>query len=366
MESREYSINMGAWRSVFAVPSELVDEQLRMASGAQIKVILYLLRSCCRSVSIAEIARAAGISEADASDAITYWTGSGLLRECGGFLAPAEAPAVECESASTVHDTDIDSQQVRESITAPGLPSEPPAPVPAAPEDKPAPKPKKNDKVRFSYEECVDLISEKEELSQMLGVLEGMMGKQLNHTEIAAFVSLVEWHGLPTLCVAMLVEYCRSIGKGSVAYIEQTGIGWVNDGIDTVELADAKIRRMNTLNRSWARLRDVLGIPERKPSAIEEELSLRWIDEWQLIPELIKLSYDRCIDSKGKLSMRYMNGILSRWRENGWTSPEKVLEGEQASRNPDNGDIASNGRYAPTFDIAEMEKMFDDEWSDAD
>ena len=362
METREYSINMGAWRSVFAVPSELVDEQLRMASGAQIKVILYLLRGCCRRVSISEIARAAGISEADAADAVDYWTSSGLLRASGNILEPAAAAVTIVTETAPVQPDAAFTEPVAEPPAA--VPTE--VPVPAAVEEKPAVKPKKNDKVRFSYEECVDLISQKEELSQMLGVLEGMMGKQLNHTEISAFVSLVEWHGLPTLCVAMLVEYCRSIGKGSVAYIEQTGIGWINDGIDTVELADAKIRRMNTMNRSWARLRDVLGIPERKPSSVEEEMSLRWIDEWQLDPGFIKLAYDRTIDSKGKLSMRYMNGILSRWHENGWNTPENVVEGERSSKAAESGDIAANGRYAPTYDIAEMEKMFDDEWSDDD
>ena len=37
-------INLGAWRSVFAVPSKIVDEGLKFADGVKLKVLLYVLR----------------------------------------------------------------------------------------------------------------------------------------------------------------------------------------------------------------------------------------------------------------------------------------------------------------------------------
>ena len=38
------NINLGAWSSVFAVPSKIVDEGLKFSDGVKLKVLLYVLR----------------------------------------------------------------------------------------------------------------------------------------------------------------------------------------------------------------------------------------------------------------------------------------------------------------------------------
>ena len=38
-------INLGAWNSVFAVPSRIVDEGLKFSDGVKLKVLLYVLRN---------------------------------------------------------------------------------------------------------------------------------------------------------------------------------------------------------------------------------------------------------------------------------------------------------------------------------
>ena len=40
-----YKIDLGAWGSIFAVPTALVDSHIKLASGAQLKVLLYILRN---------------------------------------------------------------------------------------------------------------------------------------------------------------------------------------------------------------------------------------------------------------------------------------------------------------------------------
>ncbi len=39
-----FSINLGNWNSVFAVPSAVVDEHIKLAGSAQLKVLLWVLR----------------------------------------------------------------------------------------------------------------------------------------------------------------------------------------------------------------------------------------------------------------------------------------------------------------------------------
>ena len=40
----KFSINLGMWNSVFAVPTQVVDQHLKLAGGVHLKVLLWLLR----------------------------------------------------------------------------------------------------------------------------------------------------------------------------------------------------------------------------------------------------------------------------------------------------------------------------------
>ena len=40
----KFSINLGAWNSVFAIPTQVVDQHLKLAGGVHLKVLLWLLR----------------------------------------------------------------------------------------------------------------------------------------------------------------------------------------------------------------------------------------------------------------------------------------------------------------------------------
>ncbi len=373
MSSTEYSINLGCWRSVFAVPTELTDKYLRMAGCSQLKVILYLLRNCSRSVSIDELAVCAGISIGDAEDAVRYWLDTGLIANHEGEpglerLIPSPVTPDHSERLNPIQENTQSASVAAEPLPSIGV-SQPPKQTVGTTgevqsEQSKAPVPKRREHIRYSHDECSAILTSKPELSQMLAVLEGLMQKQLNFTELSVFVTLVEYYGLPSGCVAMLVEYCRSIGKGSISYIEQTGIGWSNESIDTIEKADAKIKRLTMLRTAWNKVRTALDIAERKPSAKEEQFCDRWINELGLNIDLVKLAFDRCIDSKGKTSFSYMNGILTRWHGKGILTVEQAQKEEapttaKASRKED-----KNGRFAPTYDLDDIERMLDEEWNE--
>lgn len=348
-----YIIDLGCWQSVFAVPSELVDRHLRLANAAHIKVILYILRHAGERIDSELIGEAVGLSTGDIEDALAYWQTCGLLARCGDTFVPPEyssdAPAAEPAIAAAVSAAPTPA----EPVTAPAAQQ-----ADIAGNAEPS-KPKRVERVRYSYSECAEYISSSSELREMLPILEGLLQKQLNHTEISVFVTLVHWYGLPTPCVALLVEYCKSIGKGTIAYIESTGIGWAGEEINTVELASKKIDRLRSINRAWQTVRTALDIPERKPSKKEEEYCCRWINEYGICIDLIKLAFDRCIDKKGKLSMSYMNGIIENWHRKGIKTVEQA-EGEDGGSGT--SPAAAPGRHQPTYDKSEIELVMYDEW----
>lgn len=76
-----FSIHPGAWKSVFAVPSTLVDSHIKMASPNQLKVLLWALRHAEESFTHEAIAAALGITASDVQDAMQYWVQVGLVAE---------------------------------------------------------------------------------------------------------------------------------------------------------------------------------------------------------------------------------------------------------------------------------------------
>ena len=86
-----YLLNLGAWNSVFAVPTELVDRHLKLAGSVQLKALLWLLRHGGENIGEDALSDALGVSKADVADAMLYWQECGLLvrDEDGRFTPPA-------------------------------------------------------------------------------------------------------------------------------------------------------------------------------------------------------------------------------------------------------------------------------------
>lgn len=353
-----YIIQLGSWQSVFAVPADIVDKHMRLAGSAQLKTILYILRHSGKPFDAALLSRELGLDESDAQDALDYWVNCGLLEKNGTALAPKSYVNTE-------------TPQVGAKPIEPAAPvCKPAAPIAEAASEtkKSNPTPKRREHIRYSYDECVGMIAEDDELPQMLRVLEGIMNKQLNHSEISVFVTLAKWYGMETSCVCMLAEYCRSIGKGTIGYIETTGEEWVKEDILTVERADEKISKCRAVNSAWGHIRSLLDIPMRAPTNAEKQCSFLWIEEMAVDDSLIKLAYDRCVDRKGKMSFPYMRGIIEKWHKNGILNAEQAIASESeyeasTKKEKHTKKETNSGTYARTYDLDELENTFDN-WPD--
>ena len=71
----------------------------------------------------------------------------------------------------------------------------------------------------------------------------------------------------------------------------------------------------------------LLGLGQRRPVASEEKYISDWMDKG-FPPETVALAYDKTVFYKKQLEWRYLNGILRRWHENGWHTPEEVQQGD--------------------------------------
>ena len=99
----EYCLNLGAWNGVFAVPCAVVDQHIKLAGAAQLKVLLWVLRHAGQPFETGNIAQDLGMHPADVNDSMQYWLETGLLLRNQGELTPGEAPLSEREAAPAVN-----------------------------------------------------------------------------------------------------------------------------------------------------------------------------------------------------------------------------------------------------------------------
>ena len=75
----EYFLNTGRFGSVFAVPKSIVDNYIKLANEASIKVLLYMLRYNEQEHSVQKIASALNISTEQVEEAFLFWENSNIF-----------------------------------------------------------------------------------------------------------------------------------------------------------------------------------------------------------------------------------------------------------------------------------------------
>lgn len=315
-------INLGDWGSVFAVPSCVVDEHIKIASHNQLKVILFLLKNNNINYTYKELGDALRIHEDDVKDCVTFWIDRGVLCESSDGFVPDKGSTEAVE------------------------------PKPAAEEEKPKVKvvvgrPSKIDTITAAQRVATD-----EDLKHVLTEVELALGKPLSSGNIATLVMLYDTCGLPAEVIVMLVNYCVSVGKANMRSIETIGVRWADEGINSIEAADNKIMLSKQVSMNWSRISSVFGLKNTgSPTARQLEYAERWISEWHFSDEMLREAYEICVNTKGDMKLGYINGILSKWYNSGiFTVSDIKKKDTKKSAKPKKQSDAS-------YDIEELMKI---------
>ena len=261
------------------IPQSLADSYLAVASGAQIKVILCLIRFAGMPLTEKEIARQCRLSEEEVTSAIGFWTKEKVLVRRGSTLC-------------------LHTPETVQEITLPV----------------------------YTGEEILALSESDRTFGQILEETQGMLGKILSHNDASVLYGIYDNLGFSGDMVMQLLAFCTASGKKNFRYIERVAIDWHDRGIDSFEKADAYIRYLEQVHSDEARVAQAFGIEGRALSKKEKEHILRWRSEMDFSFDMIGEAYDICVDRKGKLSFPYINGILSDWYQRGIKAPEDIKE----------------------------------------
>lgn len=306
-----YTVNPNEYKKIFAVPSSVAEKHIKTAGALSLKVLLLVLSQ--PQITVNKMAEALNTSEADIKDAANFWIVNGI------FTSDAAPSSNEVDAT--------DKSPIKRVSQAP---------------------------VRLSGKELESRVRESDDVKFMISEAERHFGKNLIPSEASVLVSLYDFAGLPVDIIIMIISYCASINKNNMRSVEKFALDWIDKGIDSHEAVVAHIKELTLKNSNESAVKSAFGIFNRSLTTKEKNFINSWFSQMHFDIEMIKLAYEKTIDSTGNLSFPYINKILASWSEKGITNPSQAMEEQKV-------DIKMRkASSAPSYDLEGIDKLIND------
>lgn len=322
----------GIWSNgAFNVPFAVADKYIKLASEYQLKALLIILSNNGRNSS-AEIAKKLGITASDAEEIMEFWIEEGIVFIEGTEVKNIPAPAVS-EKKADEEKEEKPSKKIQ--ITAPVL----------TPKD------------------IVDAAQENEEIGNLLEESQVVLGRTLSHNEQEMLVNMVDFYGMKSEIVLMILQYWRSVNEKEnsrakgVAYVLKLAQNWLDDGIDTIEAAEEKLMQLEKSNKLWKEIAALAGIEHKKPTIKQSEMVLGWSNDFSF--DMIAAAIEQMREYSSAPSLPYVNKILKAWKKKGIKNLSDVEnENKQFEKNKAEKQGKKDDKIegTPSYDLNEIMK----------
>lgn len=290
----EFKTNSGVWGAMFGVPHVVADNFLKLATGSQIKVLLFILRCSGRTLSDEEISRNTGVPVQEVADSVLFWQQVNVLM--GHEQASVPVQSIQQPAA----DANQSKQEVRQNIA-----------------------PRQRQELKSS--EISEILNSSPDISELFQNVECYLGP-LNHTQQNSLIWMFNYLGLKKEVIIILLQYCIGIKKTNFSYIEKIAVSWSENEINSLEAAQEEVERLTRFSDFTGTIMKMFEM-SRRPTTKQADFISQWQNEGYSA-ELIGYAYEKTIEQINKLSFEYINKILLSWKENGFTTIRHVKEAE--------------------------------------
>lgn len=295
-----FKVNSGIWGTMFGVPCIIADNFLKLATGDQLKVLLYILRCSGGSCTDEEIALNTGVTPQQAADAVMFWQQVNVLTP--------DSAAITQES------------QIMTAISAQSVQS------PVAQSNSVVKKDAVSRRKQLSSSEIAKLMEDSDDIAELLKNSERFFGT-LTHAQMNSLIWMFTYLGLKKEVIITLLSYCVSIEKTNLNYIEKIAVDWSENEINNLNSAQDEVSRMLKSREFTSQIMHAFEM-NRRPTAKQSELIDRWKNAGFTI-ELIHYAYEKTIEQIDKLSFEYINKILISWQNSGYVTVNDVKNAER-------------------------------------
>lgn len=327
----QIKINASKWKRFFSVPCALVDEYLRLADAAAIKLLLFLMCDESDNQDKNVICKKCGINADAFDDAVIFWQELGVLSsDDNDNVQPSvsENNAAKSVTAINVSDVDINKSDKADISAA-------------------------NDSVRvlhakFTPKDITKMLDENGALKELFFEAEQTLGRILKHCDHEMLINLVDYYGFSPQSVVLILEHCRDLDKTSARYIESVAADFFDNGITDFLDIDAEINRRKAFYSFENRVKHEFGIDTKLSSK-----QVKFIMGWQDLGfglDMISIAREKCVNATNKLSFAYIDKILRSWADKKIFKPEEIEA--DVKQQPVNNDASGH-----SFDLDEFEQF---------
>jgi DnaD/phage-associated family protein len=305
------------------VSNLFIDEYMKDANDAQIKVYLYLLRmmNAREATSVSDIADKFNHTEKDILRALKYWEKQRLL----------DLDYDSGKNLSGIHIRDLSGNDKDKAVSVPQpepsfipLPASSPSPelgsskafsalrsqeAPMPPSQETPQESSPYEKPSYSADQLREFKS-REETALLLSIAESYIGKPLTPSEIKTILYFTDVLRFSDDLIDYLIQYCVDRGKKDFKYIERVAVNWAESGITTPKQAQKASSRYD---KNVYTIMNGLG-KDASPTVKEMEYITRWTKDYGFSTDIIVEACQRTVLATDKHRFEYAEGILSSWK----------------------------------------------------
>lgn len=367
------------------VSNRFIDEYMKDANDAQLKVYLYLIRIMNANIatSISDIADKFNHTEKDIIRSLKYWEKKNTLtldfdsdKNLIGIhlldLSIHESNPVQdsspvlsiCRTTSPEKDSSTDSVRIGSSseehlpkdhfnamLPAVTLPQE------EVLEIQPL---QRFSKPIYSLDQLKQ-FKEKETTAELLFIVQTYLGKQLTPNDIKTLLFLSDTLHFSNDLIDYLIQYCVERDKREFRYIEKVAINWAEEGITTPKQAQ---KQTTKYDKSVYAIMNELG-RTTSPTTKEMEYIIRWMKEYDFSTDIIFEACERTVLATEKHRFEYAEGILNKWKQENVHHKSDIFRVDESFKKQRNNakpvtSASANNRFNQfkqnSYDFTELEK----------
>lgn len=297
------------------ISNRFIDEYMRDANDAQLKIYLYLLRmvNAGLDTSISDIADKFNHTEKDVERALTYWERKRLLfldydshkNITGIHLLDSNAP-VPAGPAMAAYPS-MTAMPVHMTASAGTYPS-----VNASVFEQPPIRQFSMEKPAYTADQLRNFKAD-ENTARLLFVAEQYLKKPLSANDMQTILFIMDKLGFSEDLTDYLIQYCVDRGKRDLRYIEKVAISWAEQGIKTQKQAAALAGKYD---KAVYEIMRALG-----KNNLPTETEVAYIDRWRKFygfeSDVILTACERTVLATDNHRFEYADSILTSWYKAG-------------------------------------------------
>lgn len=140
------------------------------------------------------------------------------------------------------------------------------------------------------------------------------LGKLLSSADSQTLFWIYDYLGFSPTVILMMINYAVSENKGKMRYIEKLAMSWADKGLFTPEAVEKHLAEVRAYRTYETKIKNKLGITGRELTPTEKQIVRAWEIEVKPTADELVSALEICVDRTGKISLKYINGILSKWR----------------------------------------------------